>query len=54
MVQALAENLLTLATTQGFPLYVGYGTCWRGWALVMQGSAWGWRSSARGWRLSWP
>ena len=37
MVQALAENLLTLATTQGFPLYVGYGTCWRGWALVMQG-----------------
>jgi predicted ATPase len=37
VVQALTDTLLTLATTQGFPLYVGYGTCWRGWALVMQG-----------------
>jgi predicted ATPase len=37
VVQALADTLLTLATTQGFPLYVGYGTCWRGWALAMQG-----------------
>ena len=36
-VQAQAEALLTLATAQGFPLYVGYGTCWRGWALAMQG-----------------
>jgi predicted ATPase len=36
-VQAQAEALLTLATLQGFPLYVGYGTCWRGWALAMQG-----------------
>ena len=36
-VQAQAETLLTLATTQGFPLYVGYGTVWQGWALVMQG-----------------
>ena len=37
VVQALTDALLTLATTQGFPLYVGYGTCWRGWVLVMQG-----------------
>jgi predicted ATPase/class 3 adenylate cyclase len=36
-VQALAETLLTLATAQGFPLYVGFGTCWRGWALAVQG-----------------
>ena len=36
-VQAQAEALLTLATAQGFPLWVGYGTCWRGWALAMQG-----------------
>jgi predicted ATPase len=36
-VQGQAEDLLTLATTQRFPLYVGYGTCWRGWALAMQG-----------------
>jgi class 3 adenylate cyclase/predicted ATPase len=36
-VQAQAEALLTLATAQGFPLMVGDGTCWRGWALAMQG-----------------
>ena len=36
-VQAQAEALLTLATAQGFPLWVGLGTCWRGWALAMQG-----------------
>jgi predicted ATPase len=36
-VQVLAEALLTLATVQGFPLYVGQGTCWRGWALALQG-----------------
>ncbi len=36
-VQAQAEALLSLATTQGFPLWVGYGTCWRGWALAAQG-----------------
>ena len=36
-VQAQAEALLTLATAQGFPLYVGLGTCWRGWALATQG-----------------
>jgi DNA-binding winged helix-turn-helix (wHTH) protein/predicted ATPase len=36
-VQTLAEALLTLATAQGFPLYVGYGTYWCGWAGAMQG-----------------
>jgi len=38
-VQAQADALLSLATAQGFPLYVGYGTCWRGWALAMQGQS---------------
>jgi predicted ATPase/class 3 adenylate cyclase len=36
-VQAQAEALLALATAQGFPLWVGFGTCWRGWALAMLG-----------------
>jgi hypothetical protein len=36
-VQAQADAFLTLAMTQGFPLIVGIGTCWRGWALAMQG-----------------
>jgi predicted ATPase/class 3 adenylate cyclase len=36
-LQTQAEELLTLATLQGFPLYVGYGTCYRGWALAVQG-----------------
>ena len=36
-VQAQADALLTLATAQWFPLHVGTGTCWRGWALAMQG-----------------
>jgi adenylate cyclase len=36
-VQAQADALLTLATAQGFPLYVGHGTCWRGWTLAVQG-----------------
>jgi predicted ATPase len=36
-VQAQAAALLTLATAQGFPLWVGFGICWRGWALAMQG-----------------
>ena len=35
--QAQAEALLTLATTQGFPHFVGYGTFWQGWALARQG-----------------
>jgi predicted ATPase len=35
-VQAQAEALMALATAQGFPLWVAYGTCWRGWALAMQ------------------
>jgi predicted ATPase len=36
-VQELAEALLTLATAQEFPLFVGFGTCYRGWVLTMQG-----------------
>ncbi len=36
-VQAQAEVLVTLATAQVFPLWVGLGTCWHGWALAMQG-----------------
>jgi predicted ATPase len=36
-VQAQADTLLSLATAQGFPLWVGLATCWRGWALAMQG-----------------
>jgi predicted ATPase len=38
-VQAHADTLLTLATAQGFPLWVGLGTCWRGWVLTMQGQS---------------
>jgi predicted ATPase len=37
-VQAQAEALLTLAAAQGFPLWVSFGACWRGWALAMQGA----------------
>jgi predicted ATPase len=37
LVQAQAEALLTLATVQQFPLWVGHGTCWQGWVLAMQG-----------------
>ena len=36
-VQTQAEALLTLATAHGFPLWAGFGTYWRGWALAMQG-----------------
>jgi predicted ATPase len=36
-VQEQAETLLTLATAQAFPLWAGFGTCWRGWVLAMQG-----------------
>jgi predicted ATPase len=38
-VQAAADALLTLATTQGFPIYMGHGTCWQGWALALQGQS---------------
>jgi predicted ATPase len=37
LVQTHAEALLVLATAQELPFYVGIGTCWRGWALAMQG-----------------
>ena len=36
-VQAQAEALLSLATAQQFPLYVGHVTYWQGWALAIQG-----------------
>jgi predicted ATPase len=36
-VQAHAEATLTLATAQGWPLYVGLANHIRGWALAMQG-----------------
>ena len=36
-VQTQAEGLLALAITQGFPLYIGHGTYWRGWAWAVQG-----------------
>jgi class 3 adenylate cyclase/predicted ATPase len=36
-LQAHADALLLLATAQEFPLFVGYGMCWRGWALAIQG-----------------
>jgi predicted ATPase len=36
-VQAQAEALLTLVAAHGFPLWAGFGTYWRGWALAMQG-----------------
>ena len=36
-VQAQAEALLPLAAAHGFPLWAGFGTCWRGWTLVQQG-----------------
>ena len=36
-VRTHAEALLTLATAQGFPLWIGHGACWNGWALAMQG-----------------
>jgi len=36
-VQTQAEALLTLATAQGFPLWVGLGTCWQGWVRAMRG-----------------
>ena len=38
-LQAQAEALLALATAQGFPLWVGFGTLWEGWALAVQGQS---------------
>jgi predicted ATPase len=36
-VQAQADTLLALAIQHGLPLFVGFGTCWQGWVLAMQG-----------------
>jgi predicted ATPase len=38
-VQAQADALLPLAIAQGFPLWAGFGTCWGGWALAVQGQS---------------
>jgi predicted ATPase/class 3 adenylate cyclase len=38
-VQAQVNTLLPLAIAQGFALYTGYGTCWQGWVLAMQGES---------------
>jgi predicted ATPase len=38
-LQAQAEALVTLATAQGFPHWVGFGAIWEGWALAMQGQS---------------
>ena len=32
-----AEATIALSTEQGFPLWAAWGTCFRGWALAMQG-----------------
>jgi hypothetical protein len=37
ITQAQAEALVILTAAQELPLYVGLGTCWRGWGLAMQG-----------------
>ena len=37
VVQAHADAVLTLATAQGWPLYIGLANHIRGWALAMQG-----------------
>jgi DNA-binding winged helix-turn-helix (wHTH) protein/predicted ATPase len=36
-VQAQAEALIPLGMAQGFPLWEGFGTFWRGWVLARQG-----------------
>jgi DNA-binding winged helix-turn-helix (wHTH) protein/predicted ATPase len=35
--QEQAEAVIALAIAQGFPQWEALGTCWRGWALTMQG-----------------
>jgi predicted ATPase len=37
LIQERTEPLLALATEQGFPDYVGAGTIWQGWLLILQG-----------------
>ena len=36
-MQEQAEAFSKLATAQGFPLYLGFATCWHGWAIAQQG-----------------
>src|SRR4029453_14221673 len=35
-VQAQADALVAVATAQGFPLWVAFGSYWQGWALAMR------------------
>jgi predicted ATPase len=35
--QEYAETVITLCTEQGFPQFLAYATCVRGWALAVQG-----------------
>ena len=55
-VQAQADALLTLATAQGFPLWVGYGHLLAGLGAghAGPGRRRAWRSCTRAWRPSWP
>jgi predicted ATPase len=39
IVQTQADTLLSLATAQGFAMFVGSGMGWRGWGLAAQGQA---------------
>jgi len=39
ILERRAEELVALATEQGFPHFVGSGTCFRGWAMLAQGGS---------------
>jgi predicted ATPase len=39
IVEQRAEELVALATEQGFPHFVGSGTCFRGWAMLAVGGS---------------
>src|SRR5712664_862932 len=39
ILEQRAEELVALATEQGFPHFVGSGTCFRGWAMLAVGGS---------------
>ena len=39
ILEERAEELVALATEQGFPHFVGTGTCFRGWAMLAMGGS---------------
>jgi predicted ATPase len=39
ILEERAEELVALATEQGFPHFVGSGTCFRGWAMLAMGGS---------------